>query len=164
MRVSLICGTALLAALLSGCGGSASPPAAKDPAKASEGQPTSKPTQEDGKKTLEEVFTSAGAPVKVVRFSRTQWRDFKFDAGPPTPTHGMCYEAEVEFQKDCQLKEQSTAHWSPRQNPDIEKDYEITVGDPVRFKKGEKKTIRGCLMYKWKDGSWRQDNTIEVEP
>ena len=155
MRLTILCAGLAFTILLYGCGRSGD----SDPPKGPEGEPTSKPTEEDGKKALEEVFAASGVPAKVVRFSRTKWKDH-FKLVPPL--HDMCYEAEIEFQKECQMKEQQTVHWSPGQNPDLDGGYAITVGEPARFKKGEQKTIRGRLVFKWKSGSWRQDNTIEV--
>jgi hypothetical protein len=155
MRATILCAGLTAALLLCGCSGK------EDRPPAPEAKPTSKPTEEDGKKTLEEVFAAAGVPVKVVRFSRTKWKDH-LDLVPPA--HDMAYEAEVEFQKECQMKEQQTVHWSPMQKPDLDGDYTITgMGeDPTRFRKGEQKTIRGRLVFRWKSGSWRQDNTIEA--
>src|SRR5437870_606401 len=125
MRVTLLCAGLTVALLLCGCAG-----AGKDPAMVPEGKPTSKPTEEDGKKTLEEVFAASGVPVKVVRFSRTKWKD-QFDL--VMPLHEMAYEAEVEFQKECQMKEQQIVHWSPWQNPDLDGGYTITSGPRAVF-------------------------------
>ena len=102
-----------------------------------------RPTEANGKEVLEGLFSARGREHRVI------------------------FEAEIEGQKEFQMREGLTVRLSPFNFPDVTvgRSGRPGIGDPrvVRLKPGEPTKIHGWLEFTWKNGGWQPTgNDVDI--
>ena len=132
------------------------------------------PAEADGRVRLQAVLTHGGLDAAVVVFRRTDWHHYTIPMGATDNTgklavlevpylgYRIAYEAEVEFHREGQIKENFTVMWVPGNTANGEAPT-MTRHEVGSLRSGERRAVRGTLHWKLVGSEWQGDPKDKID-
>ncbi len=120
------------------------------------------PTEAFVKESFQNLLEKAKLDAEILKFSRLDWLR---GGNPPNDNpffYSVAYQGELLFRKDSQIKENFSFLWSEGNTVSgsaaMMSNYEV-----ISPKKGEKKIIRGRIVFYLEHGQWKLSSDTKID-